>query len=145
MQSLTSFSNSPHKSDGRSIYYVIAEDDGTTDNSNELCFSFKGTSVEELTEKLVELTGIEDGIIVCSRNPLNGLLCPLRLHLPPNNTMHIVVVRSSSRGQSAMFIRLSTFSTYFHVNDLSKLYYLWVCFIQQIVEFVRHAGPWWQL
>lgn len=117
MQSLSSFSGSPHKSDGRSIYYVIAEDDGTTDNSNELCFNFKGTSLKELTEKLVEVTEIEDGIIVCSRNPLNGMLCPLRLHLPPNSaTMHVVVVRSSSKGQPAMFICLSIYSTYFHMK-----------------------------
>ena len=101
LQSSSSFSDSPHKSDGRSIFYVIAEDDGSTDNSTELCISFKGTSVKTLTEKLEEITEIADGIIVCSRNPLNGMLCPLRLHLPPNNTtMHVVVVRSSSKGQS---------------------------------------------
>ncbi|ONK65463.1 uncharacterized protein A4U43_C07F37370 [Asparagus officinalis] len=98
-ESLPSFSGSPHKSDGRSIYYVIAEDDGTIDNSTELCLTFKGTDVKELTEKLAEVTEIDDGIIVCSKNPFNGMLCPLLLHLPPNNTtMHVVVVRSSSEG-----------------------------------------------
>ena len=105
LQSSSSFSNSLQKSDGRSIYYVIAEDDGPTGGSTELCITFKGTSVKELTEKLEEITEITDGVIVCSRNPLNGMLCPLRLHLPPNNTtMHVVVVRSSSKGQSAMFL-----------------------------------------
>lgn len=97
-ESSSSFGGSPHKSEGRSIYYLIAEDDGSTDSSNELCFNFKGTSVAELTEKLEEITEISDGIIVCSRNPLNQELCPLRLHLPPNNTtMHVIVVRSSSK------------------------------------------------
>lgn len=90
---------SPPKTDGRSIYFMIGDDRGNVDNdSEELFFTFKGASVEELTHKLVEETGLED-IVVCSRNPLNGMLYPLRLHLPPNNvTMHIVVVRSSSEG-----------------------------------------------
>ncbi|KAJ6806587.1 uncharacterized protein M6B38_175640 [Iris pallida] len=96
-ESSSSLSGSPHKSDGRTIYYAVAEDDGTVDNSGEDSFSFKGTSVAELREKLEEETALS-GIIVCSRNPLNGKLCPLRLHLPPNNsTMHIVVVQASSK------------------------------------------------
>ncbi|KAJ6844654.1 uncharacterized protein M6B38_290930 [Iris pallida] len=96
-ESLSSFSGSPHKSEGRTIYYAIAEDDGTVDNSGEQSFSFKGTSVAELTEKLEEETELS-GVIVCSRNPLNGQLCPLRLQLPPNNsTMHIVVVQAASK------------------------------------------------
>lgn len=78
---------------------MIGDDRGNVDNeSEELFFTFKGTSVEELTHKLEEETGM-DYIVVCSRNPWNGMLYPLRLHLPPNNaTMHIVVVKSSSEG-----------------------------------------------
>ncbi|KAJ6816705.1 uncharacterized protein M6B38_415385 [Iris pallida] len=96
-ESSSTFSGSPHKSDGRTIYYVIAEDNGSVDNSEEHSFSFKGTSVAELTEKLEEETELSS-IIVCTKNPLNGQLCPLRLHLPPNNsTMHVVVVQSSSK------------------------------------------------
>ncbi|KAJ6805484.1 uncharacterized protein M6B38_180715 [Iris pallida] len=92
-----SFDGSPHKSDGRTIYYVIAEDNGSVDNSEEHSFSFKGTSVAELTEKLEEETGLS-GIIVCTKNPLNGQLCPLCLHLPPNSsTVHVVVVQASSK------------------------------------------------
>lgn len=89
---------SPRKPDGRTIYFMIADDKGNVDDSvEELCFNFKGTSVDELTHKLEEETELND-IIVCSRNPLNGNLYPLRLHLPPNNTtMHVVVVKSSSK------------------------------------------------
>lgn len=60
-------------------------------------FTFKGNGVEELTRKLKEEIGFE-GIIVCTRNPLNGNLYPLRLQLPPNNAiMHVVAVLESSK------------------------------------------------
>ncbi|ONK75349.1 uncharacterized protein A4U43_C03F15910 [Asparagus officinalis] len=104
----SSFSGSPRRSDGRSIYCTIAEDDGSTDGSTELCFSFKGTTVRELTEKLEEVLEIDEDIFVCTRNPLNGLLCPLHLQLPPNKMkMHVVVVRASSRGQLSATIILN--------------------------------------
>ncbi|GMY26095.1 putative Actin cross-linking protein [Fagus crenata] len=90
--------SSPPKSDGRTIYYHVAEDNGDVDDETSEGYSlnFKGNGVEELTRKLVEDTGLE-GIIVCTRNPLNGNLYPLRLQLPPNNaTMHVVLVLASS-------------------------------------------------
>ncbi|RZC79970.1 hypothetical protein C5167_042545 [Papaver somniferum] len=89
----------PPKADGRTIYYYVADDRGNVDEAEEECsFTFKGNSVEELTEKLVEETGIDEDIIVCTHSLLNGNLYPLRLHLPPNNaTMHVIVVKSSSR------------------------------------------------
>lgn len=102
-ESLSQFCSSPQKSDGRSIYYVIADDDGSTDSSQEQRLSFRGTSVAELTEKLEEVTEITEGIVVCSKNPLNQALYPLRLSLPPNNTtMHVVVVRSSSKAAESL-------------------------------------------
>lgn len=96
-QESSSYSGSPYKSEGRSIHYLIADDSGNVDDGEEFIFSFKGSSVEELTQKLMEETELPD-IIVCSRNPLNGNLYPLRLQLPPNNTtMRVVVVPFTSK------------------------------------------------
>ncbi|XP_059648911.1 uncharacterized protein LOC132294908 isoform X2 [Cornus florida] len=84
--------------DGRTIYYYVADEFGEVDEGVEgLCIGFKGKGVDELTHRLEEETGLDD-IIVCSRSPLNGKLYPLRLQLPPNNvTLHVVVVESSSK------------------------------------------------
>lgn len=85
------------KTKGRIIYYNVANEKGDVDDeSGELSFTFRGSTVEELKKKLKDETGLSD-ILVCSCNPLNGRLYPLHLHLPPNNTdMHVVVVPSSS-------------------------------------------------
>jgi hypothetical protein len=99
MQLSDELHGSPMKREGRVIYYNVANEKGDVDDESEgLSFTFKGSSVEELKEKLKEETGLSD-ILVCSRNPLSGKLCPLRLHLPPNTSdMHVVVVPSSSEG-----------------------------------------------
>ncbi|PSR87644.1 Eukaryotic translation initiation factor 3 subunit D like [Actinidia chinensis var. chinensis] len=91
-------SSSSGKSEGRIIYYSVADDDEKFEEGRDHpSFHFKGHGLEELTEKLEEETGLVD-IILCSRNPFNGKLYPLRLALPPNNAnMHIVVVPSSSK------------------------------------------------
>ncbi|KAL0461654.1 UNVERIFIED_CONTAM: hypothetical protein Slati_0053000 [Sesamum latifolium] len=91
----------PMKSEGRLIYYYVADDDGdVSDDKNAPSFHFKGQGLEELTQKLEEETGLND-IIVCSRNLINGKLYPLRLALPPNKpTMHVVVVPPTSRGSN---------------------------------------------
>lgn len=58
--------------------------------------TFKGNSVEQLTQALREETSIDD-VVVCTRNPLNGKLFALRLQLPPNSgTMHVVLVPARS-------------------------------------------------
>ena len=91
----------PPKMEGRTIYYHVAEDNGDVDDEGMQGYSliFKGNGVEELTRKFEEETGLE-GIIVCTRSPLNGKLYPLRLQLPPNNvTMQVVLVLPSSQGQ----------------------------------------------
>ncbi|KAK6116479.1 hypothetical protein DH2020_049772 [Rehmannia glutinosa] len=63
----------------------------------ELCTTFKGNEVSELTKRLEGELGIY-GLTVCTRSPLNGKLYPLRLQLPPNNAiMHVVVVPPESR------------------------------------------------
>ncbi|XP_004304948.1 PREDICTED: uncharacterized protein LOC101305392 [Fragaria vesca subsp. vesca] len=87
---------SPMKKDGRMIFYHVADDIGEApdDGTQDVSFLFKGSGVEDLKKMLKEETGLED-FQVCSRNPLNGQLYPLRLHLPPNNhDMHVVVVPS---------------------------------------------------
>ncbi|XP_047319867.1 uncharacterized protein LOC124923911 [Impatiens glandulifera] len=88
----------PKASGGRTIYYHVADDNGNLENEDEgLYITFKGNGVNELTRTLEEETGLE-GIIVCTKSPLNGNLYPLRLQLPPNNmTMNVVVVLSSSK------------------------------------------------
>ncbi|KAK6913192.1 protein of unknown function DUF569 [Dillenia turbinata] len=99
LESGDKFIGSPVETDGRIIYYSVVNKIGNVaDEIAELSFTFKGSGVEELKEKLKEKTGLDD-VIVCSRNPLNGELYPLRLHLPPNNAnMHVVIVPSSSKG-----------------------------------------------
>ncbi|XP_057481498.1 LOW QUALITY PROTEIN: uncharacterized protein LOC130768451 [Actinidia eriantha] len=91
-------SSSSGKSEGRIIYYSVADDDEKFEEGRDHpSFHFKGHGLEELTEKLEEETGLVD-IILCSRNPFNGKLYLLRLALPPNKAnMHIFVVPSSSK------------------------------------------------
>lgn len=91
----------PKKMEGRTIYYHVAEDNGDVDDENVQGYSlnFKGNGVEQLARKFEEETGLE-GVIVCTRSPLNGKLYPLRLQLPPNNvTMQVVLVLPSSKGE----------------------------------------------
>ncbi|KAI5580782.1 hypothetical protein POPTR_008G193900v4 [Populus trichocarpa] len=91
--------SSPRKSDGRTIYYHVADESGEVDDdATERCsLNFKGNGVDGLTQKLKEDTGLED-IVVCTRSPLNGELYPLRLQLPPNNAdMHVILVQPSSK------------------------------------------------
>lgn len=90
---------SPRKMEGRIIYYHVAEDDGEVSDEGVQGYSlvFKGNGVEELSKKIEEETGLE-GIIVCTKSPLNGKLYPLRLQLPPNNvTMQVVLVLPFSK------------------------------------------------
>lgn len=77
----------------------MADENGNFDDTSEgLSFTFKGSGVEDLKEKLKEETGLDD-IVVCTRSPLNGKLFPLRLQLPPNNAdMSVVVVPSLPKG-----------------------------------------------
>ncbi|GJX96527.1 hypothetical protein Tco_0352325 [Tanacetum coccineum] len=84
------------KNEGRMIYYKLVDDVGNVVDA-EGSFLFKGNNVEDLTQNLEEETELEN-ITVCSINPLNGKLYPLRLALPPNNTtMHVVVVPATSK------------------------------------------------
>ncbi|KAG6758952.1 hypothetical protein POTOM_035415 [Populus tomentosa] len=97
-ESSDSHVTSPRKSEGRTIYYHVADESGEVDDDATVGYSlnFKGNGVDELTQKLKEDTGLED-IIVCTRSPLNAKLYPLRLQLPPNNAdMHVILVQSSS-------------------------------------------------
>ncbi|OAY61483.1 uncharacterized protein LOC110608923 isoform X2 [Manihot esculenta] len=98
-ESTDSYMGSPPKSEGRTIYYHVADESGDVDEDIMEAYSlhFKGNGVDGLTQKLREETGLQD-IIVCSRSPLNGKLYPLRLQLPPNNAdMHVFVIQSSSK------------------------------------------------
>ncbi|KAM7279754.1 hypothetical protein ACFE04_006888 [Oxalis oulophora] len=111
---------SPVKSEGRVIYYRVADDKGNVDETiKENSFNFKGNGVLELKEKLEDETERND-IIVCSRNPLNGKLYPLRLHLPPNNAvMHVVLLPSSSKDLMDMLVvglRIKRSSFVLHKN-----------------------------
>ncbi|KAF3795125.1 hypothetical protein EJ110_NYTH06040 [Nymphaea thermarum] len=98
LTSLDSLKNSPPKSDGRLIYYAFADENGDVDDTIDWnSFLFKGTNLDQLLEKVEEETELQN-VIICSHNPLNGKLYPLRLQLPPNNAaMRIVLVEPSSR------------------------------------------------
>lgn len=91
----------PKVSEGRLIYFHIANEYGEVENEfEELCIAFKGHQVSELASRLEEELGIH-GLTVCTKSPLNGKLYPLRLHLPPNNaTMHVIVLPPSSKGDN---------------------------------------------
>ncbi|KAL1187789.1 hypothetical protein V5N11_005661 [Cardamine amara subsp. amara] len=89
---------SPPKCEGRTIHYHIADEEGHVEDESAVGYplTFKGNSVEQLTQALREETSIDD-VVVCTRSPLNGRLFPLRLQLPPNSgTMHVVLVPASS-------------------------------------------------
>lgn len=88
--------SSPKVTGGRLIYFHIANSFGEIDERfDELCITFKGNDVNELTKRLELELGV-DGLTVCTRSPFNGNLFPLRLQLPPNNaTMHVIVVPST--------------------------------------------------
>lgn len=89
---------SPPKSEGRIIYYHIADEEGHVEDESAVGYAltFKGNSVEQLTQVLREETSMDD-VVVCTRNPLNGKLFPLRLQLPPNSgKMHVVLVPSNT-------------------------------------------------
>ncbi|GMI70722.1 hypothetical protein like AT1G27100 [Hibiscus trionum] len=95
--------DSPPKSKGRTISYLVADDSGEVDDKalKGYCFSFRGSAVDELTHKLKEEAGLEDAV-VCGRSPLNGKLFPLRLQLPPNNMdMHVVLVPLASKHETS--------------------------------------------
>uniref|UniRef100_A0A7N0V7L9 DUF569 domain-containing protein n=1 Tax=Kalanchoe fedtschenkoi TaxID=63787 RepID=A0A7N0V7L9_KALFE len=83
--------------EGRTVYYHVASDEYENggDESGGFAMVFGGSSVEELTRRLEEETGLDD-VVVCARSPLNKKLYPLRLQLPPNITMHVVVVPRDS-------------------------------------------------
>ncbi|XVF58227.1 hypothetical protein PTKIN_Ptkin07bG0047500 [Pterospermum kingtungense] len=99
LESDDSFTGATVVYDGRVIKYEVADDNGDVNETiGERTFTFKGSGVEELKQVLKEEAGIDEEICICSRNPLNGKLYPLRLHLPPNNAaMHVVVVPLSSK------------------------------------------------
>uniref|UniRef100_A0ACD5U812 Uncharacterized protein n=1 Tax=Avena sativa TaxID=4498 RepID=A0ACD5U812_AVESA len=98
LESADSFSMPVHKVEGRLIHYHIGDDNGDVGEGEEgHSFTFNGTCLDELLERLREETGLND-VIICSRSPINRKLMPLRLQLPPNNnTMHIVLVQKSSK------------------------------------------------
>ncbi|KAE8701038.1 putative Tetratricopeptide repeat (TPR)-like superfamily protein [Hibiscus syriacus] len=84
--------------EGRVIKYEVVDKNGDVDAMVvERSFTFKGSGVVGLKKMLKEETGVDEEFTICSRNPLNGKLYPLRLHLPPNNSaMHVVVAPQSS-------------------------------------------------
>ncbi|OIT32877.1 hypothetical protein A4A49_62791, partial [Nicotiana attenuata] len=92
----SSDSSLPNLGEGRFIFYHMVDEFGEIEEEKEALFiTFDGNTVEELTKRLEDETGLED-IIVCTRSPLNGKLYPLSLHLPPNNaTMNVIIMPSS--------------------------------------------------
>lgn len=117
LQSTDSSVGSPPKMEGRTIYYNVAEDTGEVDDENVQGYSlnFNGNGVQQLTRKFEEETGLE-GVIVCTRSPLNGKLYPLRLQLPPNNvTMQVVLVLPSSKGKFPLTVCYSRGCGFYYI------------------------------
>lgn len=84
------------KNEGRQIQYNVVDDAGNIVEGDHSII-FQGNGVDELTQMLEEETGLTD-ITVCSHNPLNGKLYPMRLALPPNHVqLHVYVVPASSK------------------------------------------------
>lgn len=98
LESTDSFSVPLHKMEGRAIHFHIGDENGDVGGDEEgHSFTFNGTSLAELMERLQEETGLKD-VIICSLSPITGKLMPLHLQLPPNNVaMHIVLVQESSK------------------------------------------------
>ncbi|KAL9263473.1 hypothetical protein AKJ16_DCAP13462 [Drosera capensis] len=138
---------SPPKPDGRLIFYHVADEDGEVDDAmEEYSFTFKGKSVEELTHRLEEETGLHD-LVVCNQNPLNGKLFPLRLCLPPNNaTMHVVVVPSTSIGEQPLAnadLCYPVCACGSLTND-ARFFSLQICFLKHLQEnsHNRYSHDW---
>lgn len=95
---------------GRIIKYEVVDDNGDVDqNIGERKFIFKGSGVDELKKALKEDNVVKEEFSLCTRNPLNGNLYPLRFHLPPNNApMHVVLVPLSSKGKEIFYTDPST-------------------------------------
>ncbi|XP_039058130.1 uncharacterized protein LOC120201622 [Hibiscus syriacus] len=74
-ESIDCYLDSPPKSKGRTICYHVADDSGEFDDKalKGYCFSFRGDTVDELTQKLKQEAGPKDAV-VCGRSPLNGKL-----------------------------------------------------------------------
>lgn len=116
--------------DGRFIFYYIADEFGEIDEKmEELCITFDGNTVEELTKTLEDATGLDE-IIVCTKSPLNGKLYPLSLQLPPNNTtMNVVVLPKGEALTRLEFVifckkfRIFTFATFLSILVLNRLGY----------------------
>ncbi|KAJ1288123.1 hypothetical protein BS78_02G065700 [Paspalum vaginatum] len=98
LESTESFSVPLHKVEGRAIHYHIGDNNGDVSPDEEPHhLTFNGTNLDELLARLKRETGL-DGVIMCTRSPINGKLLPLRLQLPPNNAaMHIVLVDEASK------------------------------------------------
>ncbi|KAL2898444.1 CCA-adding enzyme [Bienertia sinuspersici] len=85
--------------EGRIIHYNVVDDDGNIvdEEEGERSFVFNGTGLQELTQMLEEELGLTE-VTLCSRSPLNGMLYPMRLALPPNHVkLHVYVVPSTSK------------------------------------------------
>jgi hypothetical protein len=136
-----------HKVDGRLIRYHIGDDNGDIDEDEDpRSFTFNGTSLEDLLERLHEETGLED-MVMCSRSPINGKLLPLRLQLPPDNiAMNIVLVSKSSKGalpSSSLvvyIIALTLWSLFFIVQNGRTLSFIFPCFMDTASSCLYDLG-----
>lgn len=118
----------PLKSEGRLINYEIGDDCGNINKEmGEKSLIFHGSELIELKKRLEEETEMEE-VMICCRNPLNEKLCPLQLHLPPNNaTMHIIVFPSS----------FGTKLTSFKILLAVIVNYNCILFIAFLISFIR--------
>ncbi|CAO2184772.1 unnamed protein product [Urochloa humidicola] len=90
----------------RTIWYLLADEDGNVNELNWEYFSFSGQSVFDLRARVACLVGVEDAtqLTLCVRGGNQGRRTPLVVDLPSgtNATMIVIALTTGSPGAAAL-------------------------------------------